>query len=521
MYTEYVTRRRVISIFIFMALVCAILFLTYNRRVKQDDGWYVSWVLRWMQDHGTTSIKAYWDYTDTNDADFGCSFIYTLFEGIFFSVFGLGVIGMRALNALEAIALCSMMYLYIRKENRLLGLLTVTALVFWNMFHLHFYNRPELPASIVAMVILYLLSYRAFSKWAVFFAYLLLGVLLDIHPLSLFLVAGMSVLIFLKRKTKRVWALLGGLAGLCLYFAGNYWVNNSFGIFTGPLMGTEVALGDHYMPVFATGIDDILNITAERFTFLTKAKTPGNILKLIAFCSVFGVALYGWATKKLHKSRLLNMTSVTYITFIVLSTLFSEAVSNGFRLYHSIAFGMFYFALLYSIFYTAPIKYIAYIGLVPFIVFAKDAIPQMKINFAYHKEVKYYRRFKTFNDNIPDGSKVLMRPTHAFFNYETAAHFDYTYGLLRYMQKNNLPFKEAVISKDYDYLCLDEQFETEFFTDKPSSIRTSPSPYYYPLRNTGLTSTEFSGLVKSGFLIPIDSLYDAFAGKTVLYKVNN
>ena len=484
-------------------------------------GWYISWVFRWMQETGNTNIKAYWDYTDTNDVDMGCSFVYTIIEGLYFSAFGISVIAMKALNAIEAIILCSLMYLYIRKENRLLGLITVICLIGWNMFHTHFFNRPELLASIIAIWALYMLNYQGYSRRSFFMSYFLLGILLDIHPLSLFLVVAAAVWSFIKFSKKRLIAIAGFIAGMLLYFIGNYLVNDSYGIFTGLITGQQMALGDHYIPIISTGFKDILQLTLERFTFLYKVNTAGNIVKLLAFSSVLAVTIYGIYTKKLTKTRLLKNSALIYFSFILLSSLFSEAVSNGFRLYHAIAFGLFYFALLYSIYYTAPIRYIAFIGLVPFLIFIKDSIPQIKLNYQYHDQNKYYRQFQAFNDNIPENSKVLMRPTHAFFTFNKSITFNYTYGLLRYMNKKGLSFQDAIIEKDYNYIALDEQFETEFFIDMPSSIRTSPSPYYSPLRHTGLTSTDFNKLISEGFLTPVANIYDAFAGNTILYKVNN
>lgn len=520
MLTEYTTKRMIISIFTFMALVCIIIFLTYNRALKQDDGWYLSWVLRWMHDIGNTNIQAYWDYTDTNDVDAGCSFVYTITEGIYYSIFGIGVAATKALNAIEAIILCSIIYLYIRKENRLLGLLTVVALIGWNMFHIHFFNRPELPASIVAMAILYIFNYRLYSKRQVFFGYFLLGILLDLHPLSLFLVAGMAVKVFIKVPDKRLNAVLGGITGLVVYLAGNYWVNGTLGPFSGLLGGSHVGAGDHYIPILSTGISDILQIAKDRFTFVTKSNTLGNILKVLCYLTIFGTAVYLLIVKRLFTTKLVTNSIITYFTFIILSTFLSEATSNGFRLYHAIAFGLMYFAILYTIFNTAPVKYLAYIGLIPFMIYAKDAMPLIKQNYHYHEQNRYYREFQEFNDRIPEHTKVLMRPTHAFFTYNKQIRFDYTYGLLRYMHKNNLTFKQAVIKKQYNYLVLDDLFKTEFFTDVPSPFRTSNAPYYLPLRTTGLTSTEFNNLIATGFLSPIASLYDAFAGNTVLYKVD-
>lgn len=507
------------SIFIFMGLVCIIIFLTYNRYIKQDDGWYLSWVLRWMQDTGNTNIKAYWDYTDTNDFDAGCSFVYTVFEGLYYNIFGIGVAATKALNAAEAMVLCSLLYLYLRKTNRLLGLLVIICLLGWNMFHTHFFNRPELPASIIALCILYFFAYRSFNRKYIFLAFFLMAVLLDLHPLSLFLVAGMTVKVFFKEKDKRWTAIGGGLAGMAFYFEGNYLVNGSFGIFSGIIQGIKVAPGDHYIPILATGWADMARIAAERFTFITKSATTGNVIKLLSFLTIFCTMIYLVFERRLFKNRLIVNSTITYCTFILLSTFLSEATSNGFKLYHSIAFAMFYFSLLYSIFKVAPVKYLAYIGLIPFIIFAKDALPQIKLNYQYHKSNKYYREFQAFNDQLPEHTKVLMRPTHAFFTWNKEIRFDYTYGLLRYMYKSQLSFRDAIIKKQYDYVVLDELFEQEFFTDIPSGIRNNPSPYYTPLKNTGLTGSEFRQLVNSQFLVPVDTLYDAFAGRTVLYRV--
>lgn len=520
MFTDHLTRRMITSIFVFMALVCLVIFLTYNRTIKQDDGWYLSWVFRWMQDLGNTNIKAYWNYTDTNDLDAGCSFVFTVTEGLYFSIFGISVPGMKALNAAEAIILSALIYIYIRKENRFLGLITVIALLGWNMFHIHFFNRPELPASILAIIVLYIFSYRTYSRKQLFIAFFLLGVLLDLHPLSLFLVAGMTVKTFFKEKDKRISCIMGGISGLILYFLGNYIVNHSFGMFTGVIQGSQASLGDHYIPILETGITDIISITRERFTFITKTSTIGNILKLVCFTTIFGAGLYLLFTRRLFKNRLIINSFIIYSVFIVLSTFLSEATSNGFRLYHTIAFALFYFALLYTIFNTPPVKYLSFLGIIPFLIFAKDSLPLIRQNYNYHLANRYYVTFQAFNDRIPSNTKVLMRPTHAFFTYDRNIRFDYTYGLLRYMYKNRLSFKDAIIQKQYDYAAFDELFRLEFFTDTASPARTTPAPYYYPLRNTGITSTAFQHLIQSGFLIPVASLYDAFAGQTVLYKID-
>jgi hypothetical protein len=524
-----ITKRSILSIFAYLAIICFIIFLTYQRVIKQDDGWYASYAFRWMQKIGNTHIKSLWDYTDSNGYDIGCSFVITLIQGIFFTVFGISVLSMKALNAFEAIVLCSMLYIYLRKENRVLGLVTTLCLICWSNFHMHFFNRPELPASAIAILILYLLTYCSYSNTRMFFAYFLTCILLDMHPLSLFIVIAMCIKTFWQKPDKRWFAIAGWVCGMTVYFIGNYLINHSFGIFTGAftgtkftgaIMGVNVSLSDHYVPIQDTGLSDIIAIAKERFSFITKAVGVSGYIKLFSFIAMLATAIYLWLTGKLVKNAMLVNSLITYIVFIILATFLSEAISNGFRLYNAITFGIFYFSLLYAIYNSIRVKKLALIGLLPFFVFAKDAELKVKESFRYHEENHYYQTFVNFNNSIPDNTKVLMRPTHAIFNYRKHCRFEYTHGLLCYMNREKLSFKDAIIKKHYNYLALDEQFETEFFIDVPSPYRQSPSPYYYPLRNTGLTSAEFKQLVATGFLTPVASLYDAFAGKTVLYKVN-
>lgn len=515
-----INQRAIFISIAFIALVSAVIFLTYNRAIKQDDGWYASYVMRWMQHTGHNEIKSYWDYTDTNDLDIGCSFVFTLIEGIFFSLFGISAVTMKAFNSFEAVMLCCMLYIYVKREGMIPAVLLVASLVGWNYFHMHFFNRPELPAAAIAVLILYLLSYYHAYRWLVFAAFMLMPILMDIHPLSLFMIASIALQTFIKKKNKRWYCIAGGLAGLILYFTGNYWINHSFGIFTTLITGQKVALGDHYAPVFSTGFNDMWHIAKERFNFITKTVGISGTIKTATFAIVAGTAIYLAYKKKLKKNRLLSNSIRGYVLFIVLSTLFSEATSNGFRLYHSIMFGLLYFSLLLTIYKSIERKQLAYLGLLPFLIFAKDAIPKIREIHNYFKQYGFYNNFEAFNNLLPENGKALMRPTHAIFNYTKAIHFDYTYGLLRYMQKTGLSFKDAIIKKHYDYLALDEQFEQEFFTDISSSYRTDPNPYYVPLQQTGLRSTEFKELVAAGFLQPVSDLNDLFAGKTVLYKIN-
>lgn len=514
-----VNRRSVLSILAFIIVICTVIFLTYNRHIKQDDGWYASYVFKWMQRIGNTEVKSFWDYTDTNDVDGGCGFVFTIIEGIFFSIFGIGVISMKCFNAIEAVTLCCLLYIYLRHEDRVLGLITVISFLGWNMFHTHFFNRPELLASSFIIIILIFLTYYSNDKWYIFTGYLLGPILLDIHPLAVFTVTGLYVQIFIKRENRRLYAIAGTIFGVIFYFAGNYIINKNYGLFTPYLTGIKAQLGDHYIPIIETGWNDIWNITKERFIFFTKTKDILGIIKLLSFTSVFLTAVILRFRGKLAITRLLITSVINYITFIALSTFLYEATSNGFRLYHTITFGLLYFSILYSLYHSVEKKAFLVLGLFPFAVFAKDAIPKIRENNNYHKYNYYYDDFVYFNNNLPDSGKVLMRPTHAIFNYRKTIRFDYTYGLLRYMYKEQLSFEEAVILKDYDYIVTDEQFETEFFLNRPSPYRTSPAPYYKELKNTGITEHDFNQLVYKGFLTPVAKVYDAFAGWTIIYKV--
>jgi hypothetical protein len=343
---------------------------------------------------------------------------------------------------------------------------------------------------------------------------------MDMHPLSLFLVTGMCIKVFIKNPKARIFLLGGGATGLMVYFTGNYIVNDTFGIFTGTIKGIKMTLGDHYVPLVDTGWRDIAAIFKQRFTFITKAVGISGYMKVLTYMAVLLFSLFLLLTKRLWKNTLLTNTVITYAGFILFGTLFSEAIANGFMMYHAIAFTMLYCALLYTIYNSIQIKGLAFIGLIPFVIYAKDSFIKARGNQAYHINNGYYTDFKLFNDNLPETGKVLMRPTHAPFSYRKQIHFDYTYGLLRYMYKRRLSFKNAIIKKHYDYIVTDNLFETEFFLDRRSAFRTSPSPFYAPLKNTGLTSVEFNDLISTGFLLPTARLYDIFAGPTVLYKVN-
>lgn len=514
------TNRRTNTVFtiVSLLLVGLVAFLCFNRGIKQDDGWYASYVMKWMQKIGNTTIKAYWDYTDTNDYDAGCSFVYTVLEGLYFTIAGISIVSMKLLNTIEALLLLYVIYRYFSKENKILGLIAICCFAGWTMFYNHYFNRPELPASVIAVWILNLLIQHKDNSRKLFLAFMLTGVLLDLHPLSLFLVAGVAAVTFFQTKHK-LQCIAGGLCGITLYFAGNYLVNRNYGLFTTAITGIQISPGDHYIPILNTGWQDMWNITKERFRFMASGGSIVGVIKQTTFLFTFVIALYLFFRRKMVTTTLCRYGLITYATFLALSTLLSEATSNGFRMYHGIAFGLAYFALLYDIYQSVKVKYIVLAGIIPFMIFVKESIPKVRVYYQYHLVNGYYHDFEVFNRQIPDHSHVLMRPTHALFNYRLNNRYDFTYGLLRYMQKNNLSFKDAIVQKHYDYITTDELFKMEFFTDHYSPYRQSPAPYYVPLRNTGIRSTAFDSLVQSGFLSRVAALHDDFAGNTILYQV--
>jgi hypothetical protein len=139
---------------------------------------------------------------------------------------------------------------------------------------------------------------------------------------------------------------------------------------------------------------------------------------------------------------------------------------------------------------------------------------------------KYYEYYTPFQKNfaeiescIPNGSKVLMRPTFVFNMGLKGLHSDYTFGILNVMADNNLSFEEAVKLRGYDYVLLDDQnMNEEFLTDKRNNT-TFENAAYSKYAQIGFTTAEFDSLLQKGFLKQVCVFDEASHGKTIFYKV--
>jgi len=488
-----------------------VLLMAIIRPIHQDDGWYASFAFRMLSDFHINDNLSFFSYADSNGGnDIPAGFLFSLLQVPFYALFGVNVLAARIFNAIMITALLFIIHLLLKKIAPKFSWIVVVLLLVHPVFYYHFYNRPESLALFLSASSFYLMLTAENSKWRVFFAFFIWAFILDVHPIAIFTVAGVGLHYWFYHRKQTLLIAAGGILGLILYVALNYAFNGIFGLFAASFGQVPQNFGDHYVPLFQSDLKDYLRIAIDRFQTL-----KGSIL-----FSLIWVIIPLFLIRKCSIKGYVGLVLFNTVCFWVMATFLTEASSNGFALYSLYVFTFLFIVLINAISDSYSFKPMwNWIAVAPMLLFmVKSDITWLN---------RYYHEFATFNKSyaeiktcIPDGSKVLMRPTFAFNMGTKRLHSDYTFGIFNVMADNHLNFEDALKLRKYDFIMLDERnMNEELLIDKRNNAVFN-NPAYNKYLQTGITSMGFDSLVQKGFLQPICEYLDPSHGKTICYKVN-
>jgi hypothetical protein len=498
---------------LFLGYVLVVIVLTAIRPIHQDDGWYASAAYALYNRIPGVETLSTWDYSLAGVESAGGGFVYSVYQLPFIAAFGPGIVYTKVLVVLTAVAALLFLVKFFREYAGDAASFLPLLLLAWPGFWYHFYNRPELLAVMLGFAGLYLLAGRHNRKPVfVAVAFSLPFLMFDTHPISVFLVFGFYVWFFFARADMRVAALAGSAVGLVVYLNGNWVVHGSLGILNG-LIGPAVSRGDHYIPVLESGLPDILNIAVARFSVHAKV--------LVASLLWIPLLVYRHSVRGFVSPRWLPWLS-SCVGFVVLSSLFSEAVSNGFQLYAAIAvFSIVFLLLLFvSSHASRTVTYAAMLPIGALLLYA---------NFNYLPTYRNYIRFaSTVADEYPrlarcldGGERSLMRPTYAFATARSGNDYEYTVGLLFFMKHEDIGFAEAVYRKGYDIVAFDPDDRGFLWSDVERIDPWGGSNWYYnAIADVAIDAAEFDSMVEHRVLVPICSFDDISHGYTEFFEVD-
>lgn len=483
--------------------------MALERPVHQDDGWYASLALRYMDQLGALDNASFFSIADNyggRDSPFGVIFVGIL--AVFYLIFDFSIETTRLSNAVSIFGIVVIFHLLAREIISRFKWWLTTVLLIHPVFYYHFYNRPEIVAALLFLASIYLLLYKANSRAAVFFAFFSWAFILDAHPIAIFSVIGIGVWFWFK-NINRTWLIIfSGLAGLAFKMMVNQAINGNVGLFSGFFGQAPVDFGDHYLPILKSDLADFINITLSRFDTIKSFIVYSGIFVMIP------LILMG----RQRGDFLRHPITINYFVFLILSSAGTEASSNGFGLYSIINLFLLYAVSIQHLPKLQNHKY----GWLIFIVLVVTSLRSTGTTLIQY--VKYNKEFNVtyskFTSCFKPNTKYLMRPTFVFENHNKNIWSDASFGILNVMRDRKIGFMDAIIFKKYDYIVLDEKHLTEeFLTDvRPKDAFINPAFISY--QNIGLKKQEWDDLLSSGKLQAVCEFNEISHGHTVLYKVN-
>jgi hypothetical protein len=482
---------------IWVLLFALIYVMAYLRPIHQDDGWYASFALRYLNRLGLIENASFYSFQDTLEGnDISGGFLFPGLQTLVMSIFGFSVAAVRVLNAIAITGIIYFVYLFAAWQIPKYKWF-ITALFALNpVFYYHFYNRPEIIAAFLVLVSTYLLLTRGNSNRSIFYAFLIWGFVLDSHPIAIFCLPGIGLWFWLKNKSKSLYIIGGGLTGLAFMLILNQLINGNLGLFAGLVGQLPMNFGDHYVPLFKSDLKDFLRITQERIGTLFYFTIFSGLFVLIT------ILLY----RKQAKTMVSHPIVLNYFVFLLLSTLGTEATSNGFALYSIVMIFLVYIVAI-KVFVDSGQNRFGWYIFAPLLLFSLAATCNKIIkNFNY--QLHFEKSARNFGNCIRDNTNVLMRPTFVFSTYDNV------------MIKEKLDFKSALIFKKYDYIIIDENNLKYEFSKDLRDNESFKNPAYEKYIGIGFNSSEFEKWKKEGFLKEVCSFDEISHGNSILYKVH-
>jgi hypothetical protein len=499
-----------IRLITWVVLIMYTIFNILIRPIHQDDGWYAANAYNLSNSLFYNNQFSSWDFGVPGVKEVGVGFIYSLIQLFFVSIFGPDVIYTKILIFCILIFSLILLQRLSRKIAQDFSIL-LPIIIFLNpIFTYHFYNRPELLSSTVGLLAIYIIINSDFltRKWHILL-YIIPWIMLDVHPISIFFVIGAFFWSLLKKKVQLKNIITGSLIGLFIYLIGNYFFHRSLGLFS-PLIGLKPFKGDHYVPILESNFKDIVRI------FIIRHKITLEIF-IISLIPIF------YKGFKKIKSILFILTNniffFNFSLFIITTSLFTEAVGNGFPLYSIISLMLLLFYVLrinnnITIKYKL-LKFIPLFSLLIYLNFINYNILIKRIKYQISFNNDYYKISKI----IPNNSKIAMRPTYAFALSQNHIKGEYFYYILFYMKEKNIGFRKALFEKRYDFIAIDEMDRNSMFGKLPIYWNNA-NPFYRNLPNLGIPLDEIDNMLRDGSLSKIYNFNEISHGNTIFYKVN-
>jgi hypothetical protein len=497
------------KIVLWSLLLCAIYGMALLRPIHQDDGWYASFALRYLDQLGllhNASIFSIGESFGGRESPFG--FVFAAAQTFFYGLLGFTLQVTRLFNAVAILGVVFIVYKFAERELFIHRWWLTLAFLIHPVVYYHFYNRPEILAVLFALLSIYILLYKTSDKRLVFFSFFIWAFILDTHPIAIFLVIGIGSM-YWARNISNTWLILaGGLSGLILKMTINQLINGNIGLFAGLIGQAPLDFGDHYAPVLKSDFNDFLKIFLERFDTIKSFMVYSGLFILVPYVLIKGK----------RSEFLSHPLTINYIVFIILSTLGTEASGNGFALYHIAHLFLMYILVLRFCPFIQSKKH-------SWIIFALLMAMSIKSTsgtmWRYYKySLSFQNEYTEFVNCMPPNAKYLMRPTFVFDNHEKNIRSDAGFTILMLMQSRNIGFFEAIKYRNYDYVAIDEMhLNGEFIIDKRSDGAFS-NPFFSKFKDIGITQKDFEDLISTGKLKPVCEFYEISHGQTVLYKVN-
>jgi hypothetical protein len=497
------------NLFTWLSIFAIVYILAYLRPIHQDDGWYASFALRYMDELGIIENPSYFSYEDTlMGSDNPTGFIFAGLQAIFMSIFGFTVAAVRILNALCITGIIFMIYQFATSVLPKYKWLIVAVFALNPLFYHHFYNRPETLAALIVLISLYLLNFKGHQKLMVFLAFFLWALVLDTHPIAIFCLLGMGILFWIRNIKKSLLIIGGGLSGLIFILLFNHLINGNLGLLSGVFGQETMNFGDHYVPLLKSDLKDYLRIAIERVSSLFYFIILSGLLIMVAMLFFY----------KRLRLLLVNPLVINFIAFVVFVTFGTEASSNGFALYSLLMLFLVYIVCLNHFVESSRNKFSFYV-FIPIIFWSISSI-YIKINRSFNYQLNFEESARKFGICIPNKARVLMRPSFVFATYDKGLYADYTFGIMNVMIEKKLDFKSVLILKKYDYVIIDEHnLNYEFLIEKRDN-NSFKNPAYVKYIGWGFKNTDLERWKQQGFLKEMCSFDDISHGYSILYKIN-
>ena len=499
-----------------LLILTATIFFVWIRPIHQDDGWYASAAFNILHTYFGFSEYSVWNFTTSGQSGAQSGFIYRLLQLPFILIFGPSILYTKI------IVFCAASLLLIgatqlgQKFSRSLKFLFPFLLLMWPGFWYHFYNRPELLAVAVGIFGIVLLTSKNKNRVQIVAAYIIPFIMFDLHPISVFWVFG--VYFWHALNSIRDWRsiLLGCVSGTILYLVGNLLVNGSLGVLS-PLVGMSLDAGDHYIPILGPSpLNDIIAISIARFQ---------PFFKFLGASLIWIILLVKLRSFYNFYREYFEFFIFQVIGFLILSTLFTEAVSNGYMLYSSMIFFFFIFSVAVFLIHTSEIRasYKVFLATPTALVF-------LYTNFNYSENyLSYFRYAKDADDResaesydcINHGESGYMRPTFAFQYAKYGGAYEYPLYILREMKSSGKSFAGVIFSSDADFFALDSSMERNLFIDLSApNYYDGDNPFYVEIDTVRPSLQYFHLMIERGTLVEVCKAAEISHGTTTFYAVD-